>query len=135
MARRPAGWFANATVVLDRLAAVRAVSLTHRGRSVEVQSASDRPLDGLVLSLPAGLVLSHGGGPLAEAAPGTVVLPPLAPGASLSLTANRDGAQAIAGRSSVEISRREHRRIEYANYAGLVRGAWADRQDERRRRR
>lgn len=134
LARRPAGWFANATVVLDRLAAVRAVSLTHRGRSVEVHSASDRPLEGLVLSLPAGLVLSTSSGPLAEAAPGTVVLPSVAPGATLSLTANREGAQAIAGVPSVEISRREHRRIEYANYAGLVRGAWADRQDERRRR-
>ena len=58
----------------------------------------------------------------------------LAPGATLSLSANRDGSQTIAGVPQVEISRREHRRIEYANYAGLVRGAWADRRDERRRR-
>ncbi len=134
LARRSSGWFANATVVLDRLAAVRAVSLTHRGRSVEVRNVSDRPLDGLVLSLPAGLTLSDGRGALPEAAPGTIVLPALTPGATLSLSANRDGSQTIAGVPQVEISRREHRRIEYANYAGLVRGAWADRRDERRRR-
>jgi hypothetical protein len=134
LARRSSGWFAKATVVLDRLAAVRAVSLTHRGGSVEVRSASDRPLEGLVLSLPAGLTLSDGRGALREAAPGLVVLPTLMPGATLSFSANRDGSQTIAGVPSVEISRREHRRIEYANYAGLVRGAWADRRDERRRR-
>jgi hypothetical protein len=121
-----AAWFATASQVLDRLAAARMVSLSHEGRRLEVQNCSGRAIDGMVMRVPDGMEVCCANGRTLASGSGTVVLPRLEPERTVILMTNGAGAQTIQARSS-EISSREHRRIEYWNYVGLIRGWVKDR--------
>jgi hypothetical protein len=121
---RSGAWFAPATEVLRRLEAIKAVSLVHQGRSLTVANSSHIPIDDLVI---------HGGGivPSAgvadSAAPvSTITVPHIGPAESIVLRTVHEGRQAIPA-GAIDISLRERRRLEYANYLGLIRGLVNDR--------
>jgi hypothetical protein len=121
-------WFATATTLLDRLAAAKAVSVVHEGPSIRIGYAGDRPIEGLVLRVPSGLELTDATGqPVQVRTDHAVVLPTLQPGSRLQLRANREGQQVVEADPERQISLREHRRIEYFNYIGLLRGGLRDR--------
>jgi hypothetical protein len=119
-------WFTTASKLLDRLAAVNALSLRHEGHQLQINNNGDSVIEGVVMQLPAGLtVASLSGAPL-DGGGGFVVLPELAIGAALTLATNRAGTQLVQQKNSV-VNRRERRLIEYRNYLGLLRGAVKDR--------
>lgn len=122
----PAAWFSTASQVLDRLTAARTVSLSHQGRRLEIRNCSGRAIDGLVMRVPNGMEVHCADGGALESGPGAVVLPRLEPERTVLFMTNRAGAQTIRAWNS-EISVREHRRIEYWNYVGLLRGWIKDR--------
>jgi hypothetical protein len=91
---------------------------------LDVAYSGERPLEGLVLRAAAGLELTGRGGECIKTQPdGALVLPTLEPGARLRFRTSREGRQVIAPTSERPIAPRERRRIEYRNYAGLIRGA------------
>jgi hypothetical protein len=128
----PGAWFAPATTVLDRLAAVRQLSLTQRNFDLIVRNCGQESVESPVLTVPAGVALKTPAGATIGDKSSAVALPALQPGAELRLVSNRSGNQTIDP-SGDGISRSERRRIERLNYIGLVRGETRDRLFYRRR--
>ncbi|MEP7242417.1 MAG: hypothetical protein ABI885_01895 [Gammaproteobacteria bacterium] len=125
------GWFAPASDVLDRLAALKSLWLRHTGRDVIVHNTGTCSVHDVVLRVSAGTEISLNGRTM-NASSDTVVLPHLSPMETLALTTNRAGRQTIETRGP-EAARREHRHVEYRNYLGLVRGWYEDRRYYARR--
>lgn len=122
----PGAWFAAASDVLDRLEAVRGVSLQHEGKRIVLENTGERPVHALVMRVPPGMEVFTREGRSLNTDDGTVLVPDLQPFASEELTTNQAGRQLIAA-SMPEIARRERTSIEYRNYVGLLRGWYRDR--------
>ncbi len=126
---RPNLWSPTPSELLDRLTAVRRVSVVQRGRAVTVHNGGETDLEGLVLRTDSALQLTRAGGPPLVAERGALVLDFLPAGGSLEFTANVAGDAEIRGARSLDVSRRERRRIERLNYCGLLRGRLRDYRD------
>ncbi len=129
LAARPNLWSPTPSELLDRLAAVRRVSVIHRGRAVTVHNGGETDLEGLVLRTDSPLQLTRADGPPLVAEGGALILDRLPAGGALEFTANVAGDAEIRGASALDVSRRERRRIELLNYCGLLRGRLRDYRD------
>jgi hypothetical protein len=132
VASHSGSWFATVTEVLDRLAAMRALSMRHDGRRIEITNHGEATAHSIVMHVSPDMTVTGTDGTHLDTAKGLVVLPSLRSGETLTLETNRSGAQTIAP-GSVNISRRDHRRIEYRNYLGLLRGRHRDKKFYARR--
>lgn len=134
LAARPNVWLTTASELLDRLVALRHVSLAHDGFLLRVSNCGSGTIDGLTLRTEAGVeVWDSQDRPLVRSS-GQSLLPCLTAGSSVTLRTSVPGKQSIAANGPDRITRREHRRIEYRNYVGLFLSAAQDFWESRRRR-
>jgi hypothetical protein len=103
------------------LRAIRRVSLRGRGEALQLANTGDADIADLTLTGAAALVLVDPAGRRLEAdKAGRLIIPLLPAHALLEFTANSIASVVIPAQLSDDISRREHRRIEYYNYWGLA---------------
>lgn len=124
--RDPRAWFSTTTKLLDRLRSVRALSLRHEGRRLEIAHSGDRSVEGVVMLMPPDMRVESVDAAPIEHGQGFAVLPTIHPGSTIVLTTNREGRQFLKPSDSI-VDRAERRRIERRNYLGLIRGALRDR--------
>jgi hypothetical protein len=125
VASHPGAWFATVSEILDRLAAVRALSMRHEGRRIQIKNHGDSTAHRVVMHVSPGMHVTSTDGTLLETGTGLVVLPSLRPEETLTLQTDQPATETIEP-GPVNISRRDHRRIEYWNYLGLLRGRCRD---------
>jgi hypothetical protein len=123
VAQHPGAWFATASGLLDRLAAIRSLRLVHRHYEITIGNNGDTPVKNVAMHLPVGMTVHSD---IVEQHGGVAVVPELEPGSTITFRSNRNGSQCIEP-GPVDIPRRERNRIEYRNYIGLVRSEVKDR--------
>jgi hypothetical protein len=128
----PRVWLPTVSELLDRLAAVRSISLTHKGEALTLRNGGDSAVDGLTMRGPVSLEIRDAQSRQLPSNGGVWTLPSLPPGGILTLRTNLPGRQSVPFRGTSIISPLERRRLEYLNYLGLVHSAIRDRRDWRR---
>jgi len=108
-------WTPPGSELLDRMLAIRRVSVELRDFTLTIANEGTDSLRNLALSV---------GGE-------SVVVPELAPASRVVLRIRAAGRASIAARLRDSIPPRRRRRIEYYNYLGLIVGKIADRRDRR----
>lgn len=123
LAGRTNAWFPTASALLDRLRAVRGISVEQGGREVKLTNLNPDAVDDLALYAPAGLEFEDDAGhPLERSASGTVAVGTLRGRASRRLFSNRPLRKRQSAGPSETIGRSERAIMEIMNYVGMLRG-------------
>ena len=87
---QPKVWLRTASDLLNRLVAVRNVSLVHSGQRVRIRNCGDAAIEGLTLRAKRNAALRDGSdSPLPACGPGKVILPRLLRGKTVELRTDR----------------------------------------------
>jgi len=116
-----AGWFPTASVLLDRLLALRKLSITQKGYQIGIENKSENNLSGLTVITKSGITWEdQDGNKYDSGATGILVLESLPAGRTLLLHSSEREYFTVPSRDAVHIPRQERLTIELSNYYGLL---------------